>query len=243
MTVALVTGASSGIGAAVVRAMAAQGWQVHAVARRADRLATLAAETGCTAHAVDLCDTDAVAALALDIPADVLVNNAGLGAGITGLLSASAEDIARTVDTNVTALLNAVRLFAPGMVARRSGHIVNIGSVAGLYPTVSAVYGGTKGAVRLISQNLRIELKGTGVRVTEINPGRVRTEFYDAAIPDPALRDAVKETGIEELTSEDIADGVMFALTRPTRVNIQTLELQPTEQVFGGVGFAPVDRS
>lgn len=240
MTVAVVTGASSGIGEATVRSLSALGWQVHALARRAERLDALAAETGCTVHAVDVRDTDALEKIAQAVPAEVLVNNAGLGAGITGLLDASPEEIERTVSTNVTALLNAVRLFAPGMVARKAGHIVNIGSVAGLYPTVSAIYGGTKGAVRLISQNLRIELKGTGVRVTEINPGRVRTEFYDAAVTDPQMREKAKETGITELTSADIAEIIAFAVTRPAHVNLQTLEVQPTEQVFGGVTFAKV---
>ena len=119
--------------------------------------------------------------------------------------------------------------------------MVNLGSVAGLYPIVSVVYGASKGAVRLMSQNLRLELRGTGVRVTEICPGRVSTEFYDAAIPDPETRDRLKTTGIRELTPDDIAEAILYAVSAPAHVNVSTIELQPVEQVFGGVQFAPVD--
>ena len=234
----LITGASAGIGAAATRALTAAGAEVHAVARRADRLADLAAETGCHTHAADVTEAADRAALAEAVSPDILINNAGIGAGITGLIGASAEEVERTISTNVTAMLLLLRLFLPGMVERGTGHVVNIGSVAGLYPTVSAVYGASKGAVRLLGQNLRIELKGTGVRVTEIQPGRVRTEFYDAAIADPALRDKVKETGVTELTPEDIAAAILYAVTAPGHVNISAIELQPLDQLYGGVQFA-----
>lgn len=238
---ALVTGASSGIGAAVVRALAAQGWRVHALARRADRLAALAAETGCVAHAVDVRDGAALERLVALAAPDLLVNNAGLGAGITGLAGATRAEVAQTIETNVTAVLELLRLTLPGMIARRRGHIVNIGSVAGMYPLVSAVYGASKGAVRLMSQNLRLELRGTGIRVTEICPGRVSTEFYDAAVPDTETRDRLKSTGIRELSPGDIAAAILYAVSTPAHVNVQTIELQPVEQSFGGVRFDPVD--
>ena len=238
---ALVTGASSGIGAAIVRALAAAGWTVHALARRAERLETLAAETGCVVHTADVRDTAAMAAAVAAATPDLLVNNAGLGAGITGLTGASEEEIAQTIDTNVTAVLQLLRLTLPGMVARKRGYVVNIGSVAGMYPAVSAVYGASKGAVRLMSQNLRIELRGTGVRVTELCPGRVSTEFYDVAVTDPDLRKRLKATGIRELSPEDIAEAVVYAVSTPAHVNVQTIELQPVEQSFGGVTVSPVD--
>ena len=238
---ALVTGASSGIGAAVVRKLSANGWQVHALARRASRLQALASETGCTPHALDIRDGEALEALMANLTPDLLVNNAGLGAGITGLVTATREDIAQTIDTNVTAVLDLLRLTLPGMIARGRGHVVNLGSVSGLYPIVSVVYGASKGAVRLMSQNLRLELRGTGVRVTEICPGRVSTEFYDAAVPDPATRDGLKTTGIRELSPGDIADAILYAVSAPAHVNVSTIELQPVEQTYGGVHFDPLD--
>jgi NADP-dependent 3-hydroxy acid dehydrogenase YdfG len=234
---ALVTGASSGIGAAVVRKLTARGWQVHALARRASRLRALADETGSIPHALDIRDSDALETMMAGLAPDLLVNNAGLGAGITGLASATRDEVAQTIDTNVSAVLELLRLALPGMIARKRGHIVNLGSVAGLYPLVSAVYGASKGAVRLMSQNLRLELRGTGIRVTEICPGRVTTEFYDAAVPDPVTRERLKSTGIREISPEDIADAILYAVSAPAHVNISTIELQPVEQTFGGVRF------
>jgi NADP-dependent 3-hydroxy acid dehydrogenase YdfG len=231
---ALVTGASSGIGEAVVRKLTANGWQVHALARRAARLQALANETGCIPHALDIRDGEALGRLVAGLAPDLLVNNAGLGAGIAGLATASREEVAQTIDTNVTAVLDLLRLTLPGMIARGRGHVVNIGSVAGLYPLVSAVYGASKGAVRLMSQNLRLELRGTGIRVTEICPGRVSTEFYNAAIPDPATRDRLKTTGIREISPGDIADAILYAVSAPANVNVSTI-------AFGGVQFDPLD--
>lgn len=238
---ALVTGASSGIGAGIVRRLAGDGWTVHALARRADRLAALAAETGCVSHALDVRDGAALARLMAGLAPDLVVNNAGLGAGITGLATATREQIAQTIDTNVTAVLDLLRLTIPGMTARKRGHIVNIGSIAALYPTVSAIYGGSKGAVRLISQNLRMELRGTGIRVTEICPGRVTTEFYDASVPDPELSAKLKRTGIRELSPDDVAGAVAYAVSAPAHVSIATIELHPVEQSYGGVNFDYLD--
>lgn len=238
---ALVTGASSGIGRAVVARLAAAGWEVHALARRADRLESLARETGCVPHAADVRDGAAMERLVAGLAPDLLVNNAGLGAGIAGLTGASRAEVAQTIETNVTAVLELLRLTLPGMIARKRGHVVNIGSVAGLYPLVSAVYGASKGAVRLMSQNLRLELRGTGVRVSEICPGRVASEFYDAAVSDPARRAQMKETGIRELTPEDIAGAILYAVSAPPHVNVSTIELQPVEQSFGAFHFDPID--
>jgi NADP-dependent 3-hydroxy acid dehydrogenase YdfG len=238
---ALVTGASSGIGEAVVHKLTAAGWQVHALARRGARLQKLANVTGCIPHVVDVRDGAALARLVAGLTPDLIVNNAGLGAGITGLVIATRDEIVQTIDTNVTAVLDLLRLTLPGMIARGRGHVVNIGSVAGLYPTVSAVYAASKGAVRLMGQNLRLELRGTGVRVTEICPARVSTEFYDAAITDPATRDRLKTTGIRELSPGDIAEAILYAVSAPAHVNVSTIELQPVEQSFGGAQFDPLE--
>lgn len=236
----LVTGASAGIGAALVRTLAAEGAEVHALARRADRLEALAAETGATAHIADMRDLAALERAVAAAQPGILVNNAGLGAGITGLAGATAEEVEETIATNVAALLQITRLAWPHLTAAR-GHIVNLGSVAGLYPISSAIYGGSKGAVRRISQNLRIELRGTGVRVTEICPGRVTTEFYDASVRDEAARARLKTTGVAEIGPEDVAAAILYALTAPAHVNVSTIELQPVEQTFGGVQFDPID--
>ncbi|MEM7057150.1 MAG: SDR family oxidoreductase [Pseudomonadota bacterium] len=237
---ALVTGASAGIGTATVRALTAEGIQVWAMARRTDRLQALAKETGCIPLVADVQDGPALDAALDGITPDILVNSAGLGAGITGLLSASREDLQTTIGTNVTALLDITRIVLPGMIARKRGHIVNIGSVAGLYPINSVVYGGSKGAVHLISQNLRLELRGTGVRVTEINPGRVTTEFMEVAVP-PDAASFPKDLPIKSMTAEDIADAVTYAVTAPGHVNVSMIEMQPTEQSFGTIQFDPLE--
>ena len=239
LSTALVTGASAGIGAATVRALADVGFTVWAMARRPDPLKALAEETGCIPLVADVRDGAAVEAVLDGVSPDVLVNNAGLGAGITGLLSASRADIETTIGTNVTALLELSRQVLPGMVQRGRGHVVNIGSVAGLYPINSVIYGGSKGAVHLISQNLRLELRGTGIRVTEINPGRVATEFMDVAVPPGA--DFPAKTPIREMTSQDIAAAIVYAVQAPLHVNVSMIELQPTEQTFGATHFDPLD--
>ncbi len=236
--IAVVTGASSGIGAATTRRLVADGYRVHALARREDRLADLAAATGCDTHVCDVTDSDALVGLAATIgPIDVLVNNAGLGRMDAPLFAAPISDVTRTIETNVTALMVATMAFLPAMVERRAGHVVNIGSMAGLYPLPSATYGASKGAVHRFSTNLRLELRGTGVRVTEICPGRVATEFYDVAITDPEARARSKDSGVEEITADELADTIAYALGVPRHVNINRIELQPTEQTYGGMSF------
>jgi NADP-dependent 3-hydroxy acid dehydrogenase YdfG len=236
---ALVTGASSGIGAAVVERFRERGLTVHALARRQERLDALAEKTGCVPHALDVRDTSRVFEVISGLDADIVVNNAGLGRGFGKLHEAALEDIDTTIDTNVRAAIHVLRASLPGMLSRNRGHVVNMSSVAGLYPMASSIYGASKGAVHRLSQDLRIELGGTRVRLTEICPGRVATEFFDAAIDDPETRSAVKDTGINELTSDDIADAVIYAVDAPWRVNVSLIELQPTEQVFGGMKITP----
>jgi 3-hydroxy acid dehydrogenase/malonic semialdehyde reductase len=236
---ALVTGASSGIGAAVVRSLRSRGLTVHAMARRRQRLDALAEETGCMTHVLDVRDTARVFDMIGDLEADIVVNNAGLGRGFGPLHEASLDDIDTVIDTNVRGAIHLLRASLPGMLSRNRGHVVNMSSVAGLYPLVSPVYGASKGAVHRLSQSLRLDLAGSRVRVTEICPGRVSTEFFDAAVDDPDKRTAIKETGINELTAQDIADAVVYALDAPWRVNVSLIELQPTEQIFGGMSLRP----
>ncbi len=235
----LVTGASSGIGEACARAFRAKGAVVHAAARREERLEQLASETGCIPHALDVRDRKAVAAFGESHAVDVLVNNAGLGRALGAIWEASLEDIEMTVDTNVTAAIQMICSVLPGMIERGEGHIVNMSSVLALYPAPAALYGTTKGAMHKLSRDLRHELQGTGVRVTEINPGRVISEFYDVAIDDEEQRAKTTDTKSEELTAADIANAVVYCCDAPWRVNISQLEILPTEQTYGGAQFVP----
>ena len=235
---ALVTGASSGIGEATVRALSERGIQVYAAARRKEKLGDLATETGCIPLVLDVRDKDAIYSTLNDLEIDILVNNAGLGRGFEALFEANPDDIQTTLETNVIGAAHVIRAVGAGMVKRNRGHVVNIGSVAGLYPINSSVYGASKGAIHSMSQNLRIELKGKRVRVTEICPGRVATNFFNIAVNDPE-KSAKAFEGYEALASEDIADAIMYALDTPWRVNIGTIELSPTEQTFGGMEIIP----
>lgn len=237
---ALVTGASAGIGQATVRALRKAGLAVTAVARRAERLEELAGETGAVPLVLDLCDTEALYAALGPLEVDVLVANAGLGRGMASFVDADPGDIDLTIDTNVTAFLHTLRAVLPGMRARQRGHVVGIGSVAGLYPLQSPIYGGSKGAVRLASQNLRLDLAGTGIRVTEICPGRVVTEFVAGAAGEEAARRTYGS--FDELRPEDVAEAILYAVGAPWRVNVSTIEIVPTEQAFGGIKFTAVER-
>lgn len=235
--VALVTGASAGIGAATVKALAADGWTVHATARRKDRLEALAEEVGMTPHQIDATDQAGMADLIASLDLDLLVANAGRGGGMTGLGDASHDEIEAVVATNVTALIQTVRIAVDGMSDRGHGHIVTVGSVSGLYPTGAALYGATKHAVRGFVRNMRLDPDAAGLRFTDIQPGRVATEFYDVAVADEARRAQMKDTGIEELTPEDIAEAIRWAAAQPAHVNISALEITPRGQAYGGVKF------
>lgn len=235
---ALVTGASSGIGAACVRALSERGIQVYAAARNKEKLDALASETGCTPLVMDVRNQKDVYGGLDGLEIDILINNAGLGRGFESLFSADPDDIETTLHTNIIGAAHVIRASVDGMVKRNRGHVVNIGSVAGLYPIQSAVYGSSKGAIHLMTQNLRIELKGTRVRATEICPGRVETNFFNVAVDDPE-KSAKAFDGFEALQSEDISDAILYALDTPWHVNIGTIELSPTEQSFGGMDITP----
>lgn len=239
---ALVTGASSGIGAATVGALTDAGWRVLAAARRTERLDRLAAATGCTPVPLDVTDREAVRRVGRSDEFDLVVNNAGLGRAMGSMWEATDEDVTRMIDTNIVGVVDMTRAVLPAMIARRRGHIVNISSVLAMYPAPAALYSATKGAVRRFSQDLRHELRGSGVRVTEICPGRVATEFYDVAVDDPEESARLKASGIQDIQPDDVAQAVLYAVSAPWRVNVSTIELLPTEQVYGGVEFAPVTR-
>ncbi|MEP6876475.1 MAG: SDR family oxidoreductase [Burkholderiales bacterium] len=232
---ALVTGASSGIGAAVVERLRAEGLQVHALARSAKALGELAERTGCIAHAIDVTDLAAVTRLAQQVEFDVLVNNAGVDRP-GSILKADAEGIDLLVDVNLRAVLHLCRLVVPGMVARDRGHVVNISSIAGAYNfNGNSTYHATKAAVSMLSRQLRIDVFGKRVRVTEICPGRVATDIFAHVHGDsPEIREKFVE-GFELPQAADIANAIAFAIAAPIAVNVGHMEITPTLQVPGGL--------
>ena len=232
---ALVTGASSGIGAAVVERLRAEGLQVHALARSAKALGALAERTGCIPHALDVTDLAGVTRLTQEVPFDVLVNNAGVDRP-KSFLQADAEDIELLVDVNLRAVLHLCRLIVPGMVERDRGHVINISSIAGAYNfNGNSTYHATKAAVSMLSRQLRIDAFGKRVRVTEICPGRVATDIFAHVHGDSADTYERFVQGFELPKAEDIADAIAFAIAAPVAVNIGHMEITPTLQVPGGL--------
>ncbi|MCO5401681.1 SDR family oxidoreductase [Ralstonia soli] len=232
---ALVTGASSGIGAAVVERLSREGVQVHALARSADALAKLAERTGCIAHAIDVTDLDGITALTSEHAFDILVNNAGVDRP-GSLLKADAQGIDLLVDVNLRAVLHLCRLVLPGMVARDRGHIVNISSIAGAYNFGgNSTYHATKAAIHMLSRQLRIDAYGKHVRVTEICPGRVATDIFAHVHGDSADTYERFVKGFELPQATDIAEAIAFAIAAPIAVNIGHMEITPTLQVPGGL--------
>ncbi len=236
---ALVTGASSGIGAATVRRLRKEGLEVHALARDAQRLKELADETGCLPHALDVSSVDDITALASELAIDVLVNNAGQSRQ-GDILNTSAADVDSLIDVNLRGVLHLTRLFVPGMLERNRGHVVNITSIAAHYafPGGNTVYHATKAGVHALSKQLRTHLYGSRVRVTEISPARVETEVFARLLGDPDEAHKRFYEGYEALQPEDIADSIAFAVGSPARMNVSFMEVLPTMQVVGGLNFA-----
>jgi 3-hydroxy acid dehydrogenase / malonic semialdehyde reductase len=241
MSTVLVTGASSGFGAAIAKRFVADGAKVVATARRTDRLGALAGELGPALLPVelDVRDHDAVSRLPDELPADfaaidVLVNNAGLALGLEPAQQADLEQWDQMVETNTTGLVHVTRAVLPGMVERGRGHVVNLGSVAGTYPYPGGnVYGATKAFVHQFSQNLRSDLHGTGVRVTCVEPGMAETEFALVRFAGDEGKAGATYEGMQPLTPDDIASSVLWAVSQPAHVNVNVIELMPVAQSFG----------
>ena len=239
---ALITGATSGFGAAAVRRFVAAGWRVIATGRRADRLQALVDELGADkvhAAAFDIRDETALDAALDALPAafrdiDLLVNNAGLALGTAPAQQASLEDWRTMIETNVLALVTVTRRLLPLLVERK-GAIINIGSIAGSYPYPGGnTYGGTKAFVRQFSLGLRSDLHGTGVRVTDIEPGMAETEFTLVRTHgDQAASDKLY-AGAQPMTADDIAEQIFYVATLPPHLNINRLEIMPVTQSFAG---------
>jgi len=240
--VVFVTGASSGIGAAAARGFAAEGARLLLCARRLDKLHAMEGDLRKLGAAevfsfeLDVRDRDEVEGTIHTLPEEwgrieVLVNNAGLSRGLRKLYEDEVEDWEEMIDTNVKGLLYVTRVVVPGMVKRGSGHVINLGSIAGhiAYPN-GGVYCATKAAERFISDGLRIDLNGTPVRVTSIDPGMVKTDFSKVRFRGDEERAAKTYQNVDPLTAEDIADVIVWAATRPPHVMIQTVVLTPTAQ-------------
>ena len=242
---ALVTGATSGIGEATVRALVAAGWRCIATGRRAERLDTLVAELGADKVHPAVFDVrdDAARDAALDnltpefAQIDLLVNNAGLAQGLSPAQESSMEDWQTMIDTNVTAMASLTRKMLPGLIARK-GAIITIGSVAGsyIYPGGNA-YAGSKAFANHFTLALRADLHGTGVRVTSIEPGMVETEFTLVRTGSQQASDDLY-SGVHPMTGEDIAATILWIAELPPHLNINRIELMPVNQDFAGFRVA-----
>ena len=241
----LVTGATSGFGAAIARRFLANGHQVIATGRRVERLDSLKASLPVEQQqklltiALDVCDSATVDALPSKLPAEfsgvtILVNNAGLALGLESAHKAFLDDWDRMIDTNIKGLVHMSRAFLPGMVERKCGHVINIGSVAANYPYPGGnVYGGTKAFVQQFSLNMRADLIGTPIRVTCIEPGMCGgTEFSNVRFKGDEEKVNKVYSGVKFLSADDIAEAVYWSATLPAHMNINVLEVMPIQQSF-----------
>ena len=240
--IVLVTGASAGFGYQIARRFADAGHKVIAAARRAERLEALKAEFGdlILPLVLDVSDRAAVSDVLAGLPpafaeVDVLVNNAGLALGIAPADQANLDDWEQMIDTNVKGLVYVTHALLPGMTARGRGHVINLGSVAGDYPYPGAnVYGATKAFVRQFTLNLRADLAGRKIRMTDIEPGLCGgTEFSVVRFSGDEAKAAAMYRDVEPLTAEDIAEAVFWAANLPAHVNINRIEMMPTCQSAG----------
>jgi len=243
----IITGASSGFGLASAKKFAANGWLVIAAARREDILKKLQQELGeehCKIHSLDVTSEESIASFvafvkALNSNIDVLVNNAGLALGLSPAHQADLSDWQTMIETNIMGLARMTRAILPLMVEQKTGHIVNLGSIAGSYPYPGAnVYGATKAFVEQFSLNLRADLGGTGVRVTNIEPGLAHTEFSEVRFHGNKDKADQIYDGVEPLLGDDIAESIYWCANLPQHVNINRLEIMPTCQAFSPLSIS-----
>lgn len=253
-SLALITGASSGIGYALAEHMAAQGHSLILTARRDDRLKKLKQKLCKNSKvSVDIFKHDVRDFAGLQKlysknkklfdQVEILVNNAGCALGLEELAESAIENMEATIDINIKGLLYFTRAFLPHWLKRNSGHIINLGSIAGyyVYPK-GAVYCASKFAVRAITEALRLELLGTRIRVSEIDPGRVETEFSEVRFKGDKARAKKVYEGYEPLLAHDIAETIYFCISRPAHVNIQSMMIYPTDQAGVQVKVTPKSR-
>lgn len=236
-----ITGATSGFGEACARLFASHGWRLVLTGRRRQRLLDLQAELPAKSHLIvqDIRDRQAVENDIRNLPPqfkdiDVLINNAGLALGLGPAQEADLDQWETMIDTNIKGLVTCTRFILPGMVERNQGHIVNIGSVAGNWPYRGGnVYGASKAFVKQFSHNLRADLLGTKIRVSNIEPGLAETEFSVVRFGGDADKAAGVYAGTEPLTGEDIANIAYWLVTQPPHININRVEVMPVCQSCG----------
>ncbi|MES2607311.1 MAG: SDR family oxidoreductase [Pseudomonadota bacterium] len=247
--VIFITGATSGFGKACAKLLASHGAKLILTGRRYEKLVELQNELGSdNIHIaeLDVTQKDAVQKVIAELPAaftpiTVLVNNAGLALGMELAQNSAMDDWSQVVDTNIKGVLHCTHAILPIMVANNNGHIINIGSIAGSYPYPGGnVYGATKAFVKQFSLNLRADLFGTAIRVTNVEPGLAETEFSVVRFKGDMEKAKNLYAGTEPISSDDIAETVFWCLTRPAHININRIEVMPTCQAFGP--FA-IDRS
>jgi 3-hydroxy acid dehydrogenase/malonic semialdehyde reductase len=237
-----ITGATAGFGAAMVDRFIKNGHFVIATGRRSERLEEMKKTYGEKLHTIklDVRNSCEVVAAVTNLPLqfkniDVLINNAGLALGIASAEKATLADWQVMIDTNINGVLNCTHAILPGMVSRNNGHIVNLGSVAGEFPYPGGnVYGATKAFVHQFTLNLKADLLGTKVRTTCIEPGMCDTEFSLTRFRGDNTKAESVYSGMVPLTADDIAETIEWVLSRPARMNINTISLMPTDQAFGG---------
>ena len=243
----LITGASAGFGKALAERLVAKGHRVIGCARRLDKLNALAETLGDNFLPVvmDVSDTASIPQIIADLPdgfnqIDVLVNNAGLALGTEPAHKASLDDWMRMTDTNVKGLMALTHAILPAMVERDSGYIINVGSVAGNWPYYGGnVYGATKAFVKQFSLNLRADLIGTQVRVTNLEPGVIAgTEFSNVRYHGDDAKAAKVYDGFKTMTGDDIGDILLWLIESPTHVNVNRLEVMPVAQTYNGLTVA-----
>ena len=239
---ALITGSAEGIGYSILTKLLKQNIEVIAVDKNKEKLKKISKDFinyKIQTINLDLTNTNQLYKKLSNIKTDILINNAGIGRGVGGLLNSSKKDIEISNRLNVEAHLHVLKALVPNMIKQRKGHIILMGSLAGLYPVDSAIYGGQKGAIHRIAQSMRIELSGSRVKLTEICPGRTSTNFGNVAFDDKKIAKKFM-SGFTLLEPEDISDAVMFALSTRWRSNISLIEISGTEQSPGGVPVFPV---
>ncbi|GAF53327.1 LOW QUALITY PROTEIN: short-chain dehydrogenase/reductase SDR [Psychrobacter sp. JCM 18900] len=246
----LITGASAGFGKALAERLVANGHRVIGCARRLDKLNALAETLGEAFLPVvmDVSDTASIPQIIADLPddfkqIDVLVNNAGLALGTEPAHKASLDDWMRMTDTNIKGLMRLTHAVLPAMVKRDSGYVINVGSIAGSWPYFGGnVYGATKAFVKQFSLNLRADLIGTQVRVTNLEPGNVAgTEFSNVRYHGDDDKAAKVYDGFKTMTGEDIGDILLWLIESPAHINVNRLEVMPVAQTYNGLTIAKQD--